>query len=110
MDDSENITSATIPHEYIETTGEYFTCYGRITHSRHFFDDSSLIYYDSGLIGSCCNPPSLLAAEPFKVPDAVLYLWQIELRRPDITTWEQIRQAEREDNEKTIKEGVRIDE
>jgi hypothetical protein len=62
------------------------------THIRKFQDGSCIVYYDNGqvLIG---YPPRNTPGP--RLRDAVLYHWQVERNRPDITTWEQIREAER---------------
>jgi hypothetical protein len=62
------------------------------THIREFQDRSSIVYYDNGQVLLGYTPRSVF--DP-RVPEAYLYYWQVMMNRPDITTWEQIREAER---------------
>jgi hypothetical protein len=60
---------------------------------RRFDDGSSIMYFEEG--GRQVNFIPRNFDEPPKVPKAYLYYWQVERNRPDITTWEQIRQVEK---------------
>jgi hypothetical protein len=59
---------------------------------RRFGDDSSIMYFAEG--GRQINFIPY-GDEPLPVPMAYLYYWQVERNRPDVTTWEQIKQAEK---------------
>jgi hypothetical protein len=73
----------------------YHTPWGTPVSIRRFDDKSEIVYYDNGMIGTAFTPQRF--DDPPKPPKALLYYWQVERNRPDIETWEQIRQAEKED-------------
>jgi hypothetical protein len=52
------------------------------------------MYYNNGKVALCAVPRSMYD-ENRTPPKAYLYYWQVEQNRPDIETWEQIRQAEK---------------
>jgi hypothetical protein len=58
---------------------------------RQFDDGSSIVYFEDGGQQIAFRPRRF--DEPAKPPLAFLYYWQVEQNRPDIETWEQIRQA-----------------
>jgi hypothetical protein len=66
------------------------------THVRNFQDKSGIMYYDNGCITIFRCP--LNFEEPYRVPEAELYYWQVIRNRPDISTWEQIKEAENENH------------
>jgi hypothetical protein len=83
------------PHRLTEYAKGDRACdsYGILTHIRHFPDGSRIMYYDNGEIRFAWEPCSVLETPPS--PQAHLYYWHVERNRPDIVTWEDIRNAEK---------------
>jgi hypothetical protein len=68
-----------------------------LTHTRVFDDGSSIMYYDNGYIRISHKPCKMCeTSEQPKIPTARLYYWQVMMNRPDVTTWEDIRKADKE--------------
>jgi hypothetical protein len=64
----------------------------------NFQDGSEIRFYDNGYISVSRRPTRM--GEPVRVPEAELYYWQVMRNRPEISTWGQIKEAEREDQDK----------
>jgi hypothetical protein len=65
-----------------------------ITQVRRFQDGSDIRYYDNGYVSISRRPPKF--EELGRVPDADLYYWRIMQGMPDVKTWEDITNAEKE--------------
>ena len=63
----------------------------------NFQDGSEIRFYDNGYISVSRRPTRM--GEPIRVPEAELYYWRIMRNRPEISTWEEIKEAEREDHD-----------
>jgi hypothetical protein len=91
------IENGTVTHHeerpYCEFTG------GKITHTRRFSDDSGIMYYDNNMMSLFGRPRNGLDDSPSLPPTAYLYYWQVIRNRPDIKTWEDIRRADKEDQD-----------
>ena len=63
----------------------------------NFQDGSIVVFYDNGHIFTPRNTVGV--NEPAPVPEAELYYWQVIRNKPEISTWEEIKEAEREDHD-----------
>ena len=63
----------------------------------NFQDGSSIVFYENGHIFTPRNPVGVDV--PARVPEAELYYWQVVRNRPEISTWEQIEEAEQGDHD-----------
>jgi hypothetical protein len=65
-----------------------------VTHIRSFDDESYIMYYDNGKVALCTRPYSV-CDDNRTPPKAHLYYWRVEQNMPRVSTWEDIKRAER---------------
>ena len=65
------------------------------THVMNFQDGSEIRFYDNGYMSVSRKMTKM--NEPAPVPEAELYYWQAMRDRPDVKTWEDIKNAEKEE-------------